>query len=178
MHLPLPVILTSHPSIPPMKPIHLPRPKGPRGFSLVEVTLALGIAALGIIAVLGLMPQGLEMSRKTGEMTAHKQITQQIVSDLEQRNWASLATAGSVITEYYDDQGAKTTSSSPTQAFIAKYQVQPLTGGASLPLGSSSEPFLRKAVVKIATTTNPNFDFTDNNRRNYVTVIHYIAKAR
>lgn len=161
-----------------MKLMHPPRSKGQTGFSLVEVTLALGIAALGIIAVLGLMPQGLEMSRKTGEMTAHKQITEQIVRDLEQRNWNALAASTSQVTKYYDDQGAETNANSPTQAIIAKYQIVNLSAKSSLPMGSTTEPFLRKAVVKIATTTDPTFDFSDNNRRNYVTVIHYIAKTR
>lgn len=160
-----------------MKSIHLPRSGGQQGFSLVEVTLALGIAALGIIAVLGLMPQGLEMSRRTGEMTAHKQITEQIVRDLEQRTWANLASSTSIFTKYFDDQGAETTSSAPTQAIIVKYQIVPLNS-ASLPAGSLNEPYLRKAVLRIATTTNPNFDFSDANRRNYTTVIHYIAKTR
>ena len=140
--------------------------------------MAVGIAALGIIAVLGLMPQGLEMSRKTGEMTARRQITEQIVRDLEQRSWSDLGAALTTSTYYFDDQGAQTTASAPTQAFIAKVSVSNLTSGPALPEGSVSEPYLRKATILIANTTNSGFDFSDANRRNYDLVVHYIAKSR
>lgn len=149
-----------------------------RGFSLVEVTLAVGIAALGIIAVLGLMPQGLEMSRKTGEMTARRQITEQILRDLEQRSWTDLGASLTTMTYYFDDQGAQTTATAPTQAFIVKVTVSNLTSGPALPEGSATEPYLRKASIAIANTTNSGFDFSDANRRNYDLIVHYIAKTR
>jgi uncharacterized protein (TIGR02598 family) len=161
-------------------PIKLMNPKilGNAGFSLVEVTLAVGIAALGIIAVLGLMPQGLEMSRKTGELSAQRQITEQIVRNLDQKAWNDLITANTTFTLYYDDQGLETTATAPTQAFIVRVQILPLASLTTLPLGGNGEPYLAKAVIKIATTTNPQFNFADQNNRNYVTMIHYIAKAR
>jgi uncharacterized protein (TIGR02598 family) len=43
------------------------------GFSLVEVTLAVAIAALAMITLLGLLPQGLEMSRKSALITSKQQ---------------------------------------------------------------------------------------------------------
>lgn len=155
---------------------------GNAGFSLVEVTLAVGIAALGIIAVLGLMPQGLEMSRKTGEMTAQRQITEQIVRNLDQKSWSELTAGGTNFTYYFDDQGLETVASGPTQAFIVAVEVVSLSSSPMnsprLPLGSASEPYLAKAVIKIATTVNPQFEFTEQNNRNYVTAVHYIAKVR
>jgi uncharacterized protein (TIGR02598 family) len=152
--------------------------RGNSGFSLVEVTLAVGIAALGIIAVLGLMPQGLEMSRKTGELSAQRQITEQIVRNLDQKSWSDLTGSNTLFTAYYDDQGLETTATAPTQAFIVKVQILTLSSSTTLPLGANGEPYLARAVMKIATTTNPQFDFSDQNRRNYATMIHYIAKVR
>ena len=51
-------------------------------FSLVEVTLALGIAAFCLIAVFGLMPVGVQTNRNATSQTAATDIIAAIVSDL------------------------------------------------------------------------------------------------
>jgi uncharacterized protein (TIGR02598 family) len=51
-------------------------------FSLVEVTLALGVAAFCLIAVLGLLPTGLRTQQASIEQTTANTISSQIVADL------------------------------------------------------------------------------------------------
>jgi uncharacterized protein (TIGR02598 family) len=51
-------------------------------FSLVEVTLALGVAAFCLIAVLGLLPTGLKTQQNSIEQTTANTIVSQIVGDL------------------------------------------------------------------------------------------------
>jgi uncharacterized protein (TIGR02598 family) len=51
-------------------------------FSLVEVTLALGIAAFCLIAVFGLMPVGVQTNRNATSQTAATNITAAAVADL------------------------------------------------------------------------------------------------
>jgi uncharacterized protein (TIGR02598 family) len=148
------------------------------GFSLVEVTLALGIAALGIIAVLGLMPQGMEMSRKTGLLSVHRQITEQIAREIDQKPWAEIVNAPPQQQPlYFDDQGLEVTADSPVLAFVV--DVEYLNSGTMvLPQGAPFEPFLRRVLIKIANTTNLGFDFDDvNNRRQFVTMVHLVAKS-
>ena len=51
-------------------------------FSLVEVTLALGIAAFCLIAVFGLMPVGVQTNRNATSQTAATAILSSVVSDM------------------------------------------------------------------------------------------------
>ena len=86
------------------------------GFSLVEVTLALGIAAFCLLAVFGLLPIGLKTQQNAIEQTAATRIVSAAASDL--RNTARTAaasplfaitipvnTASSSSTIYFDPEG-------------------------------------------------------------------------
>lgn len=51
-------------------------------FSLVEVTLALGIAAFCLIAIFGLMPVGVQTNRNATSQTAGTNIVAAVIADL------------------------------------------------------------------------------------------------
>lgn len=53
-----------------------------RAFSLVEVTLALGIAAFCLIAVFGLMPVGVQTNRNATSQTAATSILSNVIADM------------------------------------------------------------------------------------------------
>ena len=55
---------------------------GSAGFSLVEVTLALGVAAVSLIVLLGLLPAGLKTQQSSIQQTTANQIISTIYSDL------------------------------------------------------------------------------------------------
>jgi len=57
-------------------------PLGPAGFSLVEVTLALGVAAFSLIVLLGLLPAGIKTQQTSIQQTTANQIISQIFSFL------------------------------------------------------------------------------------------------
>src|SRR5882724_10264314 len=54
----------------------------PHAFSLVEVTLAIGVAAFCLIAVFGLLPVGLQTNRNATSQTAATNIIAFVVADL------------------------------------------------------------------------------------------------
>lgn len=148
----------------------------PGGFSLVEVTLAVAIAALAIITFLGLLPQGLEISRKTSMMTLNSNILEQVVRDLENTAYNQLpAVGGSTVSRYYDDQGVQVQADSKNISFVAQMD---FSGSAALPATESSQPFLRRVVVRIANTSDKNFEFSADRRYTYSTFSHILAKTR
>jgi uncharacterized protein (TIGR02598 family) len=80
-------------------------------FSLVEVTLALGVAAFCLIAIFGLMPVGVQTNRNATSQTAATNIIAAVLADLRATPTASTTssqfaiTFGSDKTFYFDSQG-------------------------------------------------------------------------
>jgi uncharacterized protein (TIGR02598 family) len=58
------------------------RSRSSNAFSLAEVTLALGVAALAFIAVLGMMPVGLKVQQASVQQTTASEIMAAILNDL------------------------------------------------------------------------------------------------
>ena len=93
---------------------------GAAAFSLVEVTLALGIAAFCLIAVIGIIPVGVQTTRNATSQTAATNIMAAVIADLR----ATPTTTNNSIqfglgfgaagtqTRYFDDSG--TPSLGPT----------------------------------------------------------------
>ena len=82
-------------------------------FSLVEVTLALGIAAFCLIAVLGLVPVGVQTNRNATSQTTATNILSSVVSDIRASPKGGTTTAkyavrrskGNTTTVCFDGQG-------------------------------------------------------------------------
>lgn len=85
-------------------------------FSLVEVTLALGIAAFCLIAVFGLIPVGVQTNRNATSQTAANNIIAAVVADLRATPKTSTTSAqfaitfGTNATLYVDGSGQFATS--------------------------------------------------------------------
>ncbi len=116
---------------------------GAAAFSLVEVTLALGIAAFCLMAVFGLMPVGVQTNRNATSQTAATNIVAAVVADLRATPSASATssqfaiTFGTARTLYFDGAGQFTTSLSAN----SRYQIN-----VTFP---SSPTGLRYADVKV-----------------------------
>jgi uncharacterized protein (TIGR02598 family) len=113
-------------------------------FSLVEVTLALGIAAFCLMAVFGLMPVGVQTNRNATSQTAATNIMAAVVADLRATPSGSDASAqfgitfGTPRTLYFDGAGQFAT----TLGANSRYQLN-LTWNPSTPTG------LRYANLKV-----------------------------
>ncbi len=83
-------------TITPLRP-PLSRAVARRGFSLVEVALALGICSFCLVAVMGLLPVGINTNRDTLEQTAAAAVAREVVADF----WglSSTAVAAKTVTQ-------------------------------------------------------------------------------
>jgi uncharacterized protein (TIGR02598 family) len=104
------------------------------GFSLVEVTLALGIAAFCLIAVFGLIPVGVQANRNATSQTAATNIVAAVVADLRATPTTSTTSAQFGITFgtdppplYFDGAGQFSTSLGEN----SRYQLNVTWSGSS-----------------------------------------------
>jgi len=92
-------------------------------FSLVELVLALGVAAFCLIAVFGLMPVGMQTNRNATSQTAATSIMAAIVADLRTTPAAATTspqfaiTFGNDKTLYFDASGQASTSLGPDSRY-------------------------------------------------------------
>lgn len=139
------------------------------GFSLVEVVLAVGIMALGVVTILGLLPHGLEMSRRTANEQAETRIVDQIVGELQSSDWATLGglLASGESRILFDDQGLKALSPSLTTyvARITLSEASERDQGMLLPAkvnnaeSSKNNKNLRRVKIEVAATQTRDFNF-------------------
>ena len=93
-------------------------------FSLVEVTLALGIAAFCLITVFGLIPVGVQTNRNATSQTAATNIIASVIADMRATT-SSISpqygiTFGSSKTLYFDGAGQFTTSLGTNSRYRAR----------------------------------------------------------
>jgi len=143
------------------------------GFSLVEVTLAVAIAALAIITLLGLLPQGLEMARKTSVMVNDSNILEQVTHDMENATFDMLPTQ--TLKKYYNDQGREVQQDAKDISYVV--QIEPQTVVA-IPQAEKTQPYMKRMLIKIATSNSASFVFGTNNTASCVVFNQLIVKTR
>ncbi|MEY2490893.1 MAG: hypothetical protein QOC70_2835 [Verrucomicrobiota bacterium] len=90
------------------------------GFSLVEVTLALGVAAFCLIALFGLLPLGVQANQNAISQTAAASVLSSVVADLRAAPKTSLTsslygvTFGTTKLLYFDGEGRSVSSTDPS----------------------------------------------------------------
>jgi uncharacterized protein (TIGR02598 family) len=134
------------------------------GFSLVEVTLALGVAAFCLIALFGLLPLGVQTNQSSISQTAAVSLLSSVAADLRGTPRTSLTSPqygisfGTAKFLYFDGQGRAVTPTDPNAT--PRYRVM-ITFPAS-PVGTFAPTFVSlkitwPALVDPATTIPAGF---------------------
>ncbi|XHR29650.1 MAG: Verru_Chthon cassette protein B [Chthoniobacteraceae bacterium] len=126
-------------------------PSQSSGFSLVEVALAIGIAAFCLISILGLIPVGLTVAQNASSQTGAVSLISAIAADLREVSTTGTAspyfkitipdTTGKTL--YVDDGGQYTTDLQKLPN--ARYRVEVKT--VSAVSGTTGSPTMQKVVV-------------------------------
>ena len=92
-----------------------------RGFSLVEVVLALAIISIVMVSLVGMLPVGLTTFRGSSTRTISVQISQRILNESRQAGFSNLSAMPQI--RYFTEEGDETTATSPTKIYVARTDV-------------------------------------------------------
>ncbi|MDB6137137.1 MAG: Verru Chthon cassette protein [Verrucomicrobiaceae bacterium] len=142
-----------------------------RAFSLVETVLALGIMALAITALLGLLPHGIEMTRKAANAAAETRIVDSIVGQLSNMPFTTLPAQDKKVL-HFDDQGVvvDNTSDIIESTYLARVLVSQVVGGLLLPGSNNGEAQMLRVQIQIIQTPLRQFNFDTAPSKSFTTV--------
>ncbi|MGD1020536.1 MAG: prepilin-type N-terminal cleavage/methylation domain-containing protein [Verrucomicrobiia bacterium] len=75
------------------------------GFSLIEVVIALAVISVGLIAIVGLIPQGIQSARDAGDNTLAATIVQDTLNAIRQQALTTWPPFSTQLSYYYDATG-------------------------------------------------------------------------
>lgn len=171
------------------------------GFSLVEVTLAIGIVAFAFMALFGLLPTGLNVFRSAIDASTSSQIVDQVVQSAQQTDFDRLVNPSTPNTDtYYDEQAnlltdttkgdgsPSTDSHDPRMIYMVRVTA---TAPTAVPIDSSGgssgsnqiDPNNTNiATLKVLIAKDPGGHdqnpFRDSNKANFGTYTAYVARNR
>lgn len=164
-------------------------PKGSsKGFSLIEVTIALGITAVALVSLMGMLPRGMETLRAAADKAIEGRIHQQILGEIQLTPWESSGAGGGAggagesgspidsfdkQIRYYDDQGielAETEKGGDSHVYTARIHlpkegdslppsVGSTTHGAVMPAGVNSGTLNYLRLVIVEITAIVDYQF-------------------
>lgn len=162
----------------------------PRGFTLIEVVVAIGIVATVFIAFMGMLPLGMDTMREAGAITTQARISQQLIGELQLTDWRKKGeTSNSVLEDinastvrYFDEYGNESNSQTDS---IYQAMVEISEGEKSAPNlpGSKPNDYLRQVTVKVAyAPPGMDMDFSDSiespKYKRYVAMIADMKKRK
>lgn len=130
----------------------------PNGFSLVEVTIALGLISFGLVTMIGLMPTGLEVLRNSTQQTIDTQILQQISNDLVVNSFNSRSdfSTFNTATLYFNEEAQLLASGTGARYKAVLQDQSPSLPGLSQSDVQSFSSSLKRIGVSISRIDIPN----------------------
>jgi uncharacterized protein (TIGR02598 family) len=165
-----------------------------RGFSLVEVALAVAIAAVGLVAVLGVLPTSMASVRDAGNLSAKARIIGEILGELQLSDWGAVSGNGKTSSEkssgwngldkvidrrwYFDDQAnpiSESDSDFDSQlSFVARVRLS--TDPVSVPGDAAGSSNLKNVQIDIAVIPDKDFKFSDSQKNVFSTYPGIISR--
>jgi len=137
-----------------IRPQHSIPPRNTRGFSLVEVTLALGVVSFALLALVGVMPAGLSTMRQAADKLVESQVVRQLGTEALHTPFSELSSRFSGVSTYYDDAGLVLSNAS---ASGVRYRAEVVLAQPAFP-GSTSEANLTNSLwtmrISLATVSS------------------------
>jgi|GEM_PF-2179262 len=149
-----------------------------KAFSLIEVTISVGIIGTGVLLLLCLMPTGVNALRDASHLSMGRRISQNIISDLLLHEWSTLHTFDHKVAgiRYFDNQGIELRPAQSSEALfrvrvrvaprdVVLDQTTPVPTLTSYLLPDDPSVFpagtignLRRVHIDITTIPTPQFD--------------------
>lgn len=155
--------------------------KKSNGFSLVEVALALAIAAFGILTVVSLMPASFNNVKLAGNAVTSSRIFQQMLGELQSMDWGTYAAgqpgwsklnnlqAGQPTSRrFFDIEGTRIPRDDEEMerklVYVAEFYFPPvsvqMTGGVVAATGDARRD-MRHVVIRLMESPDPDYVFKE-----------------
>jgi len=116
------------------RPVACLKAKASAAFTMVEVALAMGVVAIGLVAILGLLPNALTSARQAADNTVTATIVQDLFSTLRQQSYTSANLWGTnvnlsianTVTLNFDQAGNQTNTTAYYKVVVSTIPQSPL----------------------------------------------------
>lgn len=126
------------------------------GFSLVEVVMAMGIVAIGMLPLVALLGTAMEASHEAFSRVANSRIGAELIGEVQQADWSDLGSwDGKQIR--FDHNGQRLSGGSGDEAvFTARIRLPAASGGITLGThAGSSNRHVRRVLVAVSSRPGP-----------------------
>jgi len=124
------------------------------GFSLIEVTIALGVFAFAMIPIIGLVSSGMKSLRGSMDDGVRGEIVRKVVGEAGRVPYTNLSTAFNNRLFYFDDEGVQQASSNAQTIFVASNSVYAATPPSLITTDTNIAQLLRVTVRHFADSNN------------------------